>query len=71
MSEKILNCSLILSDVIELEGNLTKNLINYNGEQGNFDGSIKLTDSTERLIVNLINKSDFKINLSLNIDVRT
>ena len=69
MSEKILNCSLILSDVIELEGNLTKNKINLKGEQGNFDGSIKLTDSTERLIVNLINKSDFKINLSLNIDV--
>ena len=69
MSEKILNCSLILSDVIELEGNLTKNIINCNGGQGNFDGSIKLTDSTERLVVNLINKSDFKTNLSLNIDV--
>ena len=69
MSEKILNCSLILSDVIELEGNSTKDLINYNGEQGNFNGSIKLIDSTERLIINLINKSDFKINLSLNIDV--
>ena len=69
MSEKILNCSLILSDVIELEGNLTKNTINYNGVKGNFNGSIKLTDSTERLIINLINKSDFKINLSLNIDV--
>ncbi len=69
MSEKILNCSLIFSDVIELEGSLTKNKINLKGEQGNFDGSIKLTDSTERLIVNLINKSDFKINLSLNIDV--
>jgi len=69
MSEKILNCSLILSDVIELDGNLTKNIINCNGGQGNFDGSIKLTDSTERLVVNLINKSDFKTNLSLNIDV--
>ena len=69
MSEKILNCSLILSDVVELEGNLTKNIINCNGDQGNFDGSIKLTDSTERLVVNLINKSDFKTNLSLNIDV--
>ena len=41
MSEKILNCSLILSDVIELEGDLTKNIITYNGGQGNFDGSIK------------------------------
>lgn len=69
MSEKILNCSLILSDVIELEGDLTKNIITYNGGQGNFDGSIKLTDSSERLVINLINKSDFKINLSLNIDV--